>query len=153
MWLFFLLCLLLFSFGMLLCVFLFLVIIYIYCLFLLCLFFLFLCVLNVLVFLFSYCYCFVGLPLVVPACVCFMCVDNFPGPSSFHVHCYVFSVLKILIPYGSTCFLRSHTPNTSSEGNWIHRSIRIRIVVIRVAKLPLIKLHHIISYHIPCISP
>ena len=88
-------------------------------------------------------------PLFLLSCVLIF----FPGPSSFHVHCYMFSVLKILIPYGSTCFLRSHTPNTSSEGNWIHRSIRIRVVVIRVAKLPLIKLHHIISYHIPCISP
>lgn len=31
----------------------------------------------------------------------------------------MFSVLNLLVPYGSTCFLRSHTPNTSSEGSWI----------------------------------
>ena len=44
-------------------------------------------------FLFSYCYCFVGLPLVVPACVCFMCVDIFSWSFFFscsllHVFCF-----------------------------------------------------------------
>jgi hypothetical protein len=80
------------------CVFFFFLSLYIYCLFLLCLFFLFLCVLNVLVFLFSYCYCFVGLPLVVPACVCFMCVDNFSW--SFFFSC---SLLRVF------CFENSNT--------------------------------------------
>ena len=49
-------------------------------------------------FLFSYCYCFVGLPLVVPACVCFMCVDNFSW--SFFFSC---SLLRVF------CFENSNT--------------------------------------------
>ena len=68
---------------------------------------------------FLFCYCFVGVPLVVLACVFFMCVRNLVVLFSFHVHRSVFSVLNLLVPYGSTCFLRSRTPNTSSEASWI----------------------------------
>ena len=81
------------------CVFFFFLSLYIYILFVLVMFVLLvpMCP-SCSCFLFSYCYCFVGLPLVVPACVCFMCVDNFSW--SFFFSC---SLLRVF------CFENSNT--------------------------------------------